>query len=229
MEPVFPDGLPERRGSWAEQPAATFLAANGVPMVPSELAATPEEAAAAADSMGYPVVVKAAVDGLEHKSDIGGVKLGLASADQVREAVEEVLGAVAAAGHDGARVLVQPHRSGGSELLVGVVRDPAWGLTMAVALGGVWVELLGESALRVLPVAQDEVRRAIGSLRGVQALQGARGTEAVDLDELARVITRIGAVAHALGDELVALEVNPLRASADRIEALDALVTWSGE
>ncbi|MFH7322916.1 acetate--CoA ligase family protein [Aeromicrobium sp. JJY06] len=229
VEPVFPDGLPERRGSWAEQPAATFLAANGVPMVPSELAATPKEAAAAADSMGYPVVVKAAVDGLEHKSDIGGVKLGLASADQVREAVEEVLGAVAAAGHDGARVLVQPHRSGGSELLVGVVRDPAWGLTMAVALGGVWVELLGESALRVLPVAQDEVRRAIGSLRGVQALQGARGTEAVDLDELARVITRIGAVAHALGDELVALEVNPLRASADRIEALDALVTWSGE
>src|SRR5690606_14774536 len=126
-------------------------------------------------------------------------------------------------------VLVQPHRGAGSELLVGVVRDPAWGLTMAVALGGVWVELLGESALRVLPVAEDEVRRAIDSLRGARALQGARGTAAVARDELSRVITPIGAVAHAPGDDLVALEVNPLRASADRIEALDALITWADD
>src|SRR5690606_23920359 len=83
VDVVVPDGLPERRGSWAEQPAARFLAANGVPMVPSELASTADEAVAAAASMGYPVVVKAAVDGLEHKSDIGGVKLNLATADQV--------------------------------------------------------------------------------------------------------------------------------------------------
>lgn len=227
VEVSFPEGLPERRGSWAEQPAAKLLAANGVPMVPSELASTPDEAAAAAEQMGFPVVVKASVDGLEHKSDIGGVKLNLASADQVRTAVAEVLEATAKAGHAGAQVLVQPHRSGGSELLVGVVRDPAWGLTLAVALGGVWVELLDDSALRVLPVAQDEVRRAIDSLKGVRALQGARGAEPVDLDELSRVITHIGALAHGLGDDLVALEVNPLRASGDRIEALDALITWA--
>ena len=227
VSPVFPDGLPARRGSWSEQPSARFLGANGVPMVPSVLASTPDEAADAAESMGYPVVVKASVDGLEHKSDIGGVRLGLADAQQVRAAVEEVLASVTAAGHPGAQVLVQPQRSGGTELLVGVVRDPAWGLTLAVALGGVWVELLGESALRVLPVGQDEVRRAIGSLRGVRALAGARGGEAVDLDELARVVTRIGAIGHALGEDLVALEVNPLLAGGDRIEALDALITWA--
>ncbi|MCD9154512.1 acetate--CoA ligase family protein [Aeromicrobium duanguangcaii] len=226
---AFPDGLPERRGSWSEASAAKFLAANGVPMVPAELVSSADDAVAAAERIGYPVVVKAAVEGLEHKSDIGGVKLDLASAEQVREAVEQVLGATARAGHEGAQVLVQPQRSGGTELLVGVVRDPAWGLTLAVALGGVWVELLGESALRVLPVAQDEVRRAIGSLRGLRVLQGARGGEAVDIDELARVVTQIGALAHALGDELVALEVNPLLVSAERIEALDALVTWAAE
>ncbi|WP_255375833.1 acetate--CoA ligase family protein [Saccharomonospora sp. CUA-673] len=226
VDPVIPDGLPPRRGSWAEAQAASFLAANGVPMVPAELVTSADEAVDAAGALGYPVVLKAAVEGLEHKSDIGGVVLGIADDDELRAAVDEVGGAMTSAGHTGTRLLVQPHRRGGTELLVGVVRDPAWGLTLAVALGGVWVELLNESALRILPVAEDEVRRAVDSLRGLQVLRGARGAESVDLDELARVIARIGALAHALGDDLVAMEVNPLQVSAERIEALDALITW---
>jgi acyl-CoA synthetase (NDP forming) len=224
--PVFPEGLPERRGTWTETHAARFLAANGVPVVPASVVATAEEAVTAAERVGYPVVVKAAADDLEHKSDIGGVVLNLHDAEAVRAAVGSVRTALARVGRADAPVAVQPQRSGGTELLVGVARDPAWGLTLAVALGGVWVEVLGDSALRVLPVAGDEVRRALDELRGIDLLRGARGSTPADLDALAEVITRVGALAHALGDDLVALEVNPLLVSGERIEALDALVTW---
>ena len=226
VEVVTPDGMPPREGSWTERYAAGFLAAHGIPVVPSRLVSGPEEAAYAAEELGFPVVLKAAADGLEHKSDLGGVALGLTDAEAVRSAAVGIAGAMERAGHDGSSLVVQPMRSGGTELLVGVARDPAWGLTLAVALGGVWVELLGDSSLRLLPASTAECRRAIDDLRGVDLLRGARGQEPVDLDALAEVVARIGALAVALGDDLEALEVNPLLVSADRIEALDALVTW---
>jgi acyl-CoA synthetase (NDP forming) len=223
---VTPAGTPQRQGTWTERYAASFLAANGVPVVPSVVAVGPDEAAAAAERLGYPVVLKAAADDLEHKSDIGGVALGLTDAATVRDAANGIASALARAGHDGSALVVQPMRSGGTELLVGVVRDPAWGLTLAVALGGVWVELLGDSSLRLLPISVGEARRALEDLRGVDLLKGARGQAPVDLDALAEVVARIGALAVDLGDDLVALEVNPLLVSGDRIEALDALITW---
>lgn len=210
-------------GVWAEHRAAALLAANGIPVVPSELAPDEEAAVSAAERTGYPVVLKAAAEGLGHKSDIGGVRLGLASAGDVRRAYREVR---AAMGPGGEGVLVQPQREGGVELLAGVVRDPAWGLVLAVALGGVWVEVLKDSVLRLLPVDAAEVRRALGELRGAALLDGARGTEPADLDAVAEVIARVGALAEGLGDGLESLEVNPLLVRGARIETLDALVTW---
>ncbi|WP_036553598.1 acetate--CoA ligase family protein [Nocardioides insulae] len=225
---VEPEGTPPRRGSWAERHAAAFLSANGIPVVPSRVVATPEEAVAAADEFGYPIVVKGAAEGLEHKSDIGGVALDLRDATAVRDAATGVLATMARAGHPDSPLLIQPQRSGGTELLVGVVRDPSWGLTLAVALGGVWVELLGEGSLRLLPISASDARRALEDLRGIDVLRGARGTTPVDLDALAGIVARIGALAEALGEDLIALEVNPLLASGERIEALDALITWRG-
>jgi succinyl-CoA synthetase beta subunit len=125
-----------------------------------------------------------------------------------------------------AGVLVQPQRSGGVELLVGLVRDPAWGLTLAVGLGGIWVEVLRDTALRVLPVDTEEVRLALSELRGTALLQGARGREPADLDAVAEVVARIAAFAETLGDELESLEINPLLVTGSHVEALDALVTW---
>jgi acyl-CoA synthetase (NDP forming) len=212
-----------RRGVWAEHRASGLLADHGVPVVPSELAPDAEAAVAAAERFGYPVVLKAVAEGLGHKSDIGGVRLGLGSAEDVRRVHREVLAAV---GASGIGTLVQPQRDSGVELLVGVVRDPAWGLVLAVGLGGVWVEVLKDSALRLLPVDAAEVRRALGELRGARLLTGARGSEPADLDALAEVITRVGDLAGALGDDLESLEINPLLVRGSRIEALDALVTW---
>ncbi|GAB3562251.1 acetate--CoA ligase family protein [Amycolatopsis endophytica] len=212
---------------WAEHRAARFLAGHGIPVVPAEQAADEAEAVAAAGRFGYPVVLKAAAEGLGHKSDLGGVRLDLTGPDDVRAAHREVIGALSAHGITGAATLVQPQRRGGVELLVGVVRDPAWGLTLAVGLGGVWVEVLRDSALRLLPVTPDDVRGALAELRGHGLLTGARGTRPADLRRLSEVIASIGDLALRLGPGLAALEVNPLLVNGPEVEALDALITWS--
>jgi hypothetical protein len=115
-------------------------------------------------------------------------------------------------------------RTHGTELLVGVTVDPAFGPVLAVGLGGVWVEIMRDTSLRVLPVDTAEVKRMLGELRGLPMLRGARGTRPADLDALAEAITRVSRAALSLGGSLRALEVNPLWVDADQIEALDVLV-----
>ncbi|MFG1822862.1 acetate--CoA ligase family protein [Microbispora bryophytorum] len=223
VEPAVEGGT----GVWAEHRAAALLSSAGIPVVPGELVHDEESAVAAAVGFGYPVVLKAAAEGLGHKSDIGGVRLGLSDARDVERAYREVVAAAAAvpgAGRVGA--LVQPQRGGGVELLAGVVRDPAWGLTLAVGLGGIWVEALRDTALRVLPVDAAEVRRALDELRGTALLRGARGTEPADLDAVAEVVAQVAAFAESLGDDLESLEINPLLVRGSHVEALDALITW---
>ncbi|SDK91862.1 acetate--CoA ligase family protein [Nonomuraea jiangxiensis] len=231
-------------GVWAEHRASALLASAGLPVVPSVLAGTEAEAVAAAERFGYPVVLKIAAEGLGHKSDIGGVRLGVTGPEEVRQAYRSLTTTTTVPAPPPtidptpspttpdsdppslAGILVQPQRTGGIELLVGIVRDPAWGLTLAVGLGGVWVEVLRDTALRVLPVDAGEVRRALSELRGVALLRGARGAEPADLDAVAEVVARIAAFAETLGVRLESLEINPLLVTGSHVEALDALVTW---
>lgn len=214
-------------GIWVEHQAAGLLTEYGIPVVPHTLSDTADDAVTAAEKYGYPVVLKAVADGLGHKSDIGGVRLGLCNADDVRRAHEEVIATLRAAGASGAKTMIQPQRSDDTELIVGVIQDPAWGPTLTVGFGGIWVEVLRDSALRCLPATKADIRQAIGELRGIDMLQGARGREPVDLDALTSVIAHIGEVAVSLGDRLESLEINPLLVSGTSIEALDALITWT--
>lgn len=225
IEPVV-SVTEERRGIWGERQAAQVLADNGISVVPSVVVSSADEAAEAAMACGFPVVLKAAVDGLGHKSDIGGVRLGLGDETAVRKAFDDIGAALSVAGIEGGQVLVQPQRSGGTELLVGIVRDEAWGPTLAVGLGGIWVEVMKDTALRVLPVGPAEVRKALMDLRGIDMLRGARGTEPADLDVVADVVARVAALAVGLGDDLESLEINPLLVQGSRVEALDALISW---
>ena len=165
-----------------------------------------------------------------HKSDIGGVRLGVLGDVAVREAYAALVAAAATvpgAQVDG--VLVAPMRPPATELLVGVVRDPQWGPILAVAFGGILVEVLGDSALSPLPVSPARVVQLLGQLRGAAILGGVRGSAPVDVEALAAVIARIGDLALALGDDLVSLEVNPLRVDGSQIEALDAVIEWKGQ
>lgn len=217
----------ERRGVWSEHRARELLAAAGVPVVPAILARTADEAASAAEQLGGPVAIKLVSPQILHKSDIGGVRLGISGAVAVREAFDAVTaaaGQVAGASVEGA--LVSPMRTGGIELLVGVVRDPQWGPMLAIALGGVFTEVLHDAALAPLPVTRDRVRALLGSLRGADVLNGVRGGPPADVDAICAVVVRLADLAVALGADLESLEVNPLRVDGSVVEALDAVVTW---
>jgi acetate---CoA ligase (ADP-forming) len=220
---------PGPRGEWGERQVSEFLAANGVPVVPQLLVTSASEAAAAAEQTGFPVVLKVSATGLAHKTEAGGVVLGLGTADAAARAYDQIVTAVSAASPDTPieGVLVSPMRTEGVDLLVGIVRDETWGLTLVVGLGGIWVEVLQDSAVRALPVTALQVHEMLTELKSFPLLTGARGAEPVDLDELSRVIARIAAIAVALGDDVAELEINPLRAAGSRIEVLDALVSWS--
>jgi len=212
-----------------ERAVLDYLAARGVPVIPAKVAKTREEAIAYAAASASPVALKIASTNIAHKTEVGGVKLNLQGEAEVGTGFDAIIAAVRAAAPaaklDG--VLVSPMRSGGIEMLVGTVRDPQWGLTLAVGLGGVWVEALADTQLRLLPVSAAQVREMLGELRATKLLQGFRGTPPVDIDRLAEVIAAIGDAALALGPELLSLEVNPLLAGAAGVEALDALTVWA--
>lgn len=223
-EPIVVDAAPG--DVFAERRASALLAQHGVPVVPNVLVRTADEAASVADEVGYPVVVKLAADEIEHKSDIGGVKLNLRDADAVRRAFSDVTEAGRGAGAADPAALVQPQRSGGIELIVGAVRDPKWGMVLAVGLGGVWVEVLKDTTLHLLPVSREQIKEGLTSLRGAELLGGARGTEAADLDAVTDAVLHIAHVVQRLGENLESLEVNPLLVHGSDVEALDALITW---
>jgi acyl-CoA synthetase (NDP forming) len=215
-------------GPWSEMEARRLLAGAGVPVVPGGLAGSADEAVEIARRVGLPVALKICSAQITHKSDIGGVVLGLGSEAEVRAGYEKVRAAgsrfqaVPEASVDG--VLVTPMRTGGAELLAGVTVDPAFGPVLAVGLGGIWVEVLNDTSLRLLPVDAAEVRRMLGELRGLPLLQGARGGAPANLDAVAEAIAGLGEVALTLDGSLRALEVNPLWVNGDQVEALDVLV-----
>ena len=224
---LSPLTLPDEPGaSWSEYRASAFVAVHGIPVVPSVLATDPIAAAEAANALGYPVVVKLAADEIEHKSDIGGVKVGLRDPAEVMAAYADVVSAGREVGADVQGALVQPQRTGGIELLVGIVTDPVWGQVLAVGLGGGWVEILRDTAVLVLPVDRGQICQALRSLRGAQLFDGPRGTEKADLDAVADAIAAAAALAGRLGDRLEALEINPLLVRGSQVEALDTLITW---
>jgi acetate---CoA ligase (ADP-forming) len=232
LEPASSRAWPS--GPWSQAPlsemgARRLLTDAGVPVVPGGLAGSADEAAEIAGKVGLPVALKVCSAQITHKSDIGGVVLGLGSEAEVRAGYEKVRAAglaVPEASVDG--VLVTPMRTGGAELLAGVTVDPAFGPVLAVGLGGIWVEVLNDTSLRLLPVDAAEVRRMLGELRGLPLLQGARGAAPADLDAVAAAIAGLGEVAltlnGALNGALRALEVNPLWVNGDQVEALDVLV-----
>ena len=212
-------------GSWSEAEGRSLLEANGVPLVPASLVQTADEAVAAAERFGFPVVLKVCSAAIAHKSDIGGVLLNLRDAEAVRRAFADVSAAGAkavATGIDG--VLVSPMRPRGVELFAGVTVDPTFGPTLAVGLGGIWIETLKDVSLRVLPVDESEILSMLRSLRAAALLDGARGGPRVDCEKAAKVIRQIAQTAESLGSKLQAFEVNPLWCLDDQIEALDVLV-----
>lgn len=209
-----------------ESAAKTVLAAYGVPVVAEQLTTSPEQAVAAAAQFGYPVVLKVQSADIPHKTEAGGVKLHLNSADAVREAWQAIqrsaIAHVPDARIDG--ILVQPMVRRDLELIVGGRRDPLFGPTVVVGMGGVFVELLKDSAVALAPVSESQARTMLDGLRGRALLEGFRGAPPVDVAQVAQAIARVSELLAdhpALIDEL---DVNPLVVSDGKVIAVDALI-----
>ncbi len=213
----------------SEREAIDYVKGFGVPVVPQVLAADAGQAVAAARAMEGPVVLKIASPDIAHKTEVGGVLLNLHGDAAVAEGFRRIMASAAAAlpeaRLDG--VLVAPMRNDGLELFVGVRQDAQWGHVIALGLGGVWIEALQDVSLRRLPVSAADVGEMLGELRGGKLLDGFRGAPPVDRAALADAVVRIGQAALGLGPTLDTLEVNPLLAAGGRIEALDALASYS--
>lgn len=223
-----PTGSPIGERPRGEFDTLELMGRHGVPVVPMQLVVDEAGARAAAMAAGGPVVVKIASADIAHKSEIGGVELAVVGPDAASAAFARVL--AAGRRQPGARidgVLIAPQREPGVELFVGCSRDPLWGPVLTVGLGGVWVELLADVAIRPLPVTPAVVRDMLASLKAARLLAGSRGLPAADLDVVSTAIVAIGEVALRLGPDLVALEVNPLWVHGDRVEALDGLAEWT--
>ncbi len=210
--PDLPHLSPLPEGMVNEIEAKALLAEAGIGIVRETLAATPEAAAAAADAMGYPVVVKIASPDILHKSDIGGVALNLRSAEEVRAAGARILKAASEKMPE-ARLeglVVAEQAAPGLEAILGVTRDAVFGPVVMFGLGGVLVEALGDVSFRVAPFGPAEARRMIEEIRGRKLLGAFRGAPERDVDALADALARLSAFAAHHGTALETIDVNPL-------------------
>jgi len=190
----------------------SWLATRGIPTIDQRLVSTAEEAAAAATELGFAVAVKINSPDIAHKTEVGGVALNLHDASAVAAAFEEVTAsarlAVPTAVIEG--VTVSPMVEPAVELIVGIHRDPTFGLILAVGLGGIWTEVLQDVALRALPVDEQDVAEMVDELRGRALLRGARGTAPVDQDALNKLVLTLSELALDCGEQLQAIELNPV-------------------
>ncbi len=209
-----------------EPTAKRLLAEAGIAAAPERVVHDAEAAVAAAEALGFPVVLKVVSPDIVHKSDIGGVRLNLAGAAAVREACDGILAAVREAA-PAARItglLVARQLSGGVECLMGISRDPAFGAVAVFGLGGIFVEILSDVAIRACPFDEATARAMILSIRAAPVLTGARGRPPADLDALARMLSRLSLFAAAAGPRLRAVDLNPVLALPEGAYALDAAI-----
>jgi acyl-CoA synthetase (NDP forming) len=216
----------------SEAQALGLLAAAGIPVMPHAVASNKTEAIAAADRFGYPVVLKIASADILHKSDLGGVRLNLNTANEVALAYDQVIDAARQHAPDARLdgVLVAAMISGGIECIVGVKRDATLGALVMFGLGGIDVELYRDVSFRLAPFDRAEALSMIFEVRASAMLRGYRGRPAADVDALADVLVRLAGCAAAT-PALESVDINPLAvlSKGHGVVALDALVVGRAE
>lgn len=224
-----PAPLPRRdRAVLSEVDAKDYLRARGLPVVPTAAAQTRDQAVQLAAQYGFPVALKVLSPQIVHKSDVGGVYLRLPDAEAVGTAFDALEGLVArtpGAAFEG--VAVQPMAEPGLELVIGGHRDPQLGPVVLFGLGGIFVEALGDVALRLAPLAAADADEMLDEIRGRALLQGLRGQPPVDRAALRDALLRLGQVLHDT-PEIASIDLNPVFAYPSGILAVDARIELVG-
>ena len=213
-----------RGDGWLSPPEVeALLRCYGLPLVESRFASDPQEAAAAAAELGTAVALKASASGLLHKTDAGGVRLGLEGPDQVQAGAREIESAVGRAGFELDGLLVQAMAPPGVELIVGVASDPSFGPVLACGAGGTLAELTKDVTVRITPITPIDASEMIRSLRTFPLLEGYRGAPVCDVEAIEDVLLRVSALVEA-HPEIVELDCNPLIARPEGALIVDARV-----
>lgn len=216
-----------------EYEARAVLALYGLGRDPGAPAGSADEAVAMAEAAGGSVALKVQSPDIPHKSDAGGVALGLEGADAVREAYERITEAAKA--HDPKAdihgLLVEPMAQKGVEMVLGVNRDETFGPMLLVGLGGIYVEVLDDVALAPVPLSGDAARALLGRLKGVKLLEGVRGAEKADVEALLQAMTGLSQFAADFADEIAEIDLNPVivHGRGEGVTIVDALIVKQSE
>jgi acyl-CoA synthetase (NDP forming) len=215
----------EGRTVLTEIESKQILEEAGIPTSTARLARTAEEAAKAAAEFGYPVVLKVVSPDVTHKSDVGGVKLGLDSPEAVASAFKEITNAVKERQPDARMegVAVQSMARPGIEVIIGMSKDPQFGPVLMFGLGGILVEVLKDVAFRIVPLEPRDARQMVREIKGFPVLEGFRGQEPADVEAIEKLLLKVSAFVEA-HPEIEELDLNPVFAYSDGALAVDARI-----
>jgi acyl-CoA synthetase (NDP forming) len=215
----------EGRTVLTEIESKQILGEAGIPTTGARLATSADEAVKASKELGYPVVLKIVSPDVTHKSDVGGVRLGLDSPETVTAAFAEISEAVQR--HEpNARiegVAVQKMARPGIEVIVGMSKDPQFGPVLMFGLGGVLVEVLKDVSFRIVPLEPRDARQMVREIKGFPVLQGFRGQDPADLEALEKLLLKVSSFVDA-HPEIEELDLNPVFAYKDGALAVDARI-----
>jgi len=215
----------EGRNVLTEIEAKELLKSAGVDVVDTELATSKETAMSISRKIGFPVVLKIASPDVLHKSDVGGVKLGLKTARQAGKAYDDILKVIEKqypeAGIQG--VSVQKMARPGVEVIIGISKDPQFGPVLMFGLGGILVEVLKDVSFRIVPLVRRDAREMIREIKGYPLLEGYRGQEPVDINNLEELILKVSDFVEK-HPEIEELDLNPVIAYGKGAVAVDARV-----
>lgn len=191
--------------------AFDILKAYGIPVVKAALAKTLEEAISAAEEIGYPLVMKVVSPQISHKSDIGGIRLSLQNAAEVKAAYQDIIDSISKKlpGTFLEGVQLQPMLSGGKEVILGMVNDPTFGPILMFGLGGVYIEILKDIRFEIAPVDEREAREMVTRIKTYPLLAGTRGEKPSDIDALVDIILKVSRLVCDF-PEIEEFEINPI-------------------
>ncbi|MBM3166457.1 MAG: acetyl-CoA synthetase [Chloroflexi bacterium] len=222
---IFSQARKEKRTLLTEIESKELLKEAGIPVVEAKLAKTKAEAMALSKKIGFPVALKIISPDVTHKSDIGGVKLGLKNAAQVGKAYSEILAAVKKHQRK-AKILgvsVQKMVRPGVEVIIGMTKDPQFGPVLMFGLGGILVEVLKDVSFKIVPLAKRDAKEMIREIKGYPLLEGYRGQEPADIPYLEGLILKVSEFVEKT-PEIKELDLNPVFAYKDGAMAVDARV-----
>jgi acyl-CoA synthetase (NDP forming) len=220
----------EGRTLLTEVESKEMLKEVGIPVTDTHLARSPEEAVSLARQKGFPAVLKIVSPDITHKSDVGGVKLGLESAEAVSDAYEEIIQSVIEA-QPKAKVYgisVQRMAQSGVEVIIGASRDAQFGPVLMFGLGGVSVEVLGDVSFRIVPITQRDAHAMVHEIKGYPILEGIRGQAAVSIVSVEEALLKISEYIYG-HPEVKELDLNPIFVYQDGLVAVDARVVLDEE